>query len=251
MRIKYSATIFLFFILVVACDFDLKTSESGNVGQGGSMSRFAIQGNYMYVANSSSLQVFDLTAGTFNKVGETYVGFRLETIFAKPDYLYLGAADGMYIYSLAKPDAPSFIFRYAHILSCDPVVVQGTTAYITMRSGTQCNRGINMLDIVDISNPNNPVLIRSYDMESPHGLGVDGSCLFLCDGANGLKMYDVKNPNDIHLIKEIKDIDAYDVIPRNGLLTLTGKDGIFQYSYNCELKQVTLLSKIPVERDIF
>lgn len=86
-------------------------------------------------------------------------------------------------------------------------------------------------------------------MASPHGLGIDGTCLFLCDGTNGLKVYDVANAADIKLVHEVNDIDAYDVIPRQGLLTLTGEDGIFQFSYDCNAKQVNLLSKIPVERE--
>lgn len=250
MRIDSTLLLGALAIIIGSCDVDFSSARAdGGTGQGGSMTRFAIQGNYVYVTNAQSIQVFSIDSNTFEKVNEVWAGFGLETIFAKGEYLYLGAADGMYIYSISNPEAPQFIFRYAHIVSCDPVVVQGTTAYITMRSGTTCNRGINALDIVDISNPNSPVLIKSYPMASPHGLGVDGTCLFLCDGANGLKVFDVANPADIKLIHEVKDIDAYDVIPRQGHLTLTGEDGIFQFSYDCNSKQVNLLSKIPVERE--
>ncbi len=244
MRFSWVMWLLLF---VVACESGDSSFES-STGQGGSMTRFAIQGNYLYVVDHTSIQTFQLKGNNFEKVNQTPVTTRLETIFPKGDYLYLGAADAMYIYSIANPASPEFIFRYAHIVSCDPVVVQGTTAYVTLRSGNTCNRGANALEIIDISNPNQPQLIANYPMTSPHGLGVDGTCLFLCEGAVGLKVFDVSNPQNIVLTQEITDIYAYDVIPRNGLLTLTGEDGVFQYKYNCENHSLEMVSKIPVFR---
>lgn len=233
--------------ILLSCESGDSSFES-STGQGGSMTRFAIQGDYLYVVDQTSIQTFRLQGNSFEKVNQTPVTMRLETIFPKGDYLYLGAADAMYIYSIADPASPQFIFRYAHIVSCDPVVVQGTTAYVTLRSGTACNRGANALEIIDISNPNNPKLLANYPMTSPHGLGVDGTCLFLCEGPAGLKVFDVSNPLDIVLTTQIDDIYAYDVIPRNGLLTLTGEDGVFQYNYNCDNHSLELVSKIPVLR---
>ena len=35
--------------------------------------------------------------------------------------------------------------------SCDPVVVQGDYAFVTLRGGTECQGFSNQLDIIDIS----------------------------------------------------------------------------------------------------
>jgi hypothetical protein len=154
----------------------------------------------------------------------------------------------MYIYSIANPETPSFVFQYAHIVACDPVVVQGNRAYVTLRSGgIECNRGTNALEVIDITNPHNPSLIANYPMQSPHGLGVDKSLLFLCEGAGGLKVFDIRNERDIKLITNVDDFFAYDVILQKGLATVTGEDGIFQFSYN-ESGGISLVSKIPVTR---
>ena len=42
-------------------------------------------------------------------------------------------------------------------------------------------------------------------------------------------------------------INAYDVIPLEGTLMLTAKDGIYQYDYS-NLKNIKMLSKITIEK---
>jgi len=232
--------------LVMGCENEGMQMSDGT-GQGGSMTRFAISGNYLYLVNHTSIKVFDITGGNFEQREEVHVGWGVETIFAREDYLYLGANDAMYIYSIEDPVRPSFIFRYQHILSCDPVVVQGTRAYVTLRSGSTCNRGVNALEIIDISDPYQPVLIKNYPMSSPHGLGVDNNFLFLCEGDRGFKVFDITDERDIVLMEHRDDFFAYDVIAREGVATVTGEDGIFQFSYGSE-PEITQLSKIPVER---
>ena len=247
MRYFKQSVYLILFVILGSCDADVSTAGEGGIGQGGSMTRFAIQGNRMYVAGQSTIKVFDITNDNFSELNEIAVGFGLETIFAKGTYLYLGANDAMYIYSISNPDQPSFIFRYSHIVSCDPVVVQGNRAYVTMRGGTRCNAGSNALEIIDIEDPYNPKLIQNYPMESPHGLAVDGDMLFICEGEAGLKVFDINNERDIQLKEHLKDFFAYDIIARQGLATITGEDGIFQYSYGPGTK-LGLLSKIPVTR---
>lgn len=233
--------------VLLACDADVTSSADGGIGQGGSMTRFAIQGNRMYVVGNSTITVFDISQDNFSEIGKVSVDSGLETIFAKGEYLYLGANDAMYIFSISNPDQPAFIFRYSHIVSCDPVVVQGNRAYVTMRGGTRCNAGSNALEIINIEDPYNPKLIQNYPMQSPHGLAVDGNTLFICEGEAGLKVFDITNERDIQMKEHIKDFFAYDIIARQGLATITGEDGIFQYSYGPSAK-LELLSKIPVTR---
>ena len=60
---------------------------------------------------------------------------------------------------------------FNHARSCDPVVVDDTLAYITLRTGTNCGGNLNVLDVVNIKNINKPVTVMSYAMTNPHGLG--------------------------------------------------------------------------------
>jgi hypothetical protein len=236
----------LIFIVIFSCGEEASLSDGGS-GQGGSMTRFAISGNYLYLVDNSSVKVFSIGGNAFQQIQEVPISFGMETIFAKGDYLYLGANDAMYIYSIADRTSPAFVFRYQHIVSCDPVVVQGDRAYVTLRSGSACNRGTNALEVIDISNPYHPVLINNYPMSSPHGLAVDGNLLFLCEGEYGLKIFDITS-DQMELLEYRDDFFAYDVIAREGLATVTGEDGIFQFSYGETPDALTLLSKIPVLR---
>jgi hypothetical protein len=84
-------------------------------------------------------------------------------------------------------------------------------------------------------------------MTNPHGLGIDNSTLFICDGDDGLKAFNASDINTIdkNLLAHYKDINAYDVIPFNNTLIMIGADGIFQYDYT-NPKDIKLLSTIAV-----
>jgi len=103
---------------------------------------------------------------------------------------------------------------------------------------------VNQLDILDVSNLTSPQLVKSLNLQNPFGLGVDGKYLFVCDGDAGLKVFDINKPAEPTLIKQFGGINAYDVIPLNGLLLLIGKDGLYQYAYQAQ--EMNLISKIPV-----
>ena len=154
----------------------------------------------------------------------------------------------MHIYSLENKEEPNYISSYEHVTSCDPVVVQDSYAYVTLRGGSECMGFNNQLDIVDISNLNNPRLFKTYEMINPHGLGVDGNCLFISEGEYGIKMYDKTDLDDLRLIKHFDDIGSLDVIPFQGVLMVIGSDGFHQYNYDCENAEMSYISTIPIER---
>ena len=215
-------------------------SGSG-VGIGGSMARFGITGNVLYVVHQSNLKVFDITNKTAPvKVTDLNPGWNVETMF-------LGTTTGMAIFDISTPTNPVLQTFFTHARSCDPVIVEDTLAYVTLRMGTNCGGSLNCLDVVNIKNITKPVTVMSYPMVSPNGLGKDGDLLFICDGSAGLKVYDSSDPKTItsHLIYSYPDIMAYDVIPIGKVLVMIGADGLFQYNYS-NVKNITLLSSILV-----
>ena len=130
--------------------------------------------------------------------------------------------------------------------ACDPVVVQDNLAYVTIRSGVTCGGSdVNELQVIDISNLANPILLSTFEMFNPHGLGIDGNVLFICDGEAGLKVFNAENPLTIgnQLIHQFQNIQATDVIPHNQIAILIGENGLFQYDYS-NPEHITLLSTI-------
>ena len=225
---------------------DAAISPSGN-GVGGSLARFTLGDGFLYTVSTLDLTVFDLkTPSSPNKLKTINLGFGAETIFPYKDFLYIGTQTGMKIYDNKDQSNPKLLSTYTHILSCDPVVVQGNYAYVTLRSGTNCQRGQNSLDIVDVSKPANPQLIKSISMQNPHGLAVDGNNLFVCEGTFGLKSFDITDPLNPILREFLTNVVSYDVIPSEKKLIVTGKDGIYQYDYS-QAKSMELISKIPIE----
>ncbi len=208
---------------------------SSGAGIGGSMARFTIVDSYLYMLNAFGVE----TASLENPVkpviiNNLQVGWGLETIFPYEDKLFIGSTTGMHILGISNPAAPEHISTYQHLFACDPVVVEGNYAYVTLRTGTACRMAnLNVLEVIDISNVQNPKLVKAYPMHNPHGLGIDDGILFLCDGDAGLKIFDATDPLKIdqHVLAKYPSINAYDVIPFGNVLMMIGAGGLYQYSY--------------------
>ena len=223
-------------------------------GVNGSMSRFAITDNYLYtihIQNALStvnpsyssyimsyttgwLKVFDIENEQFESVNSVNVSTAVETLFAYNDHLFLGMSNGMQIYSIKNPSAPVYVSNTWHFWGCDPVVVSGDYAYLTVRSTNVCGQSGNLLQVIDISNIVQPQVVTQYALQEPFGLGIDDNKLFVCD--NGLKVFDATNPVQVgsKLLFATTEFKGYDLIPYNNLLIVIGGDGLYQYSYSSD-----------------
>ena len=211
----------------------------------GSMSRFATYGDYLYVVSSNMLKTFSLSGSAITKIREQYVSWNVETIFPYEEKLFLGTTNGLIIYGINDPSNPEYLSSLVHIVGCDPVVVQGDYAYVTIRGGNACGQNMSLLQVVDISNPSLPVMKNSFNMKEPYGLGIDGNILFVCD--QGLSIFDATNPLVVGMMPIIQfaSIKGYDVIPYNNNLILIGGDGLYQYDYS-DIRDIKLTSSLKV-----
>lgn len=219
-------------------------------GIAGSMARFGLYNNYLYAIDKHQLQVFDIsTLEQPNLANTVSVGWGIETIFPHGNHLFIGANDGMYIFDNSTPTAPSQTSKFKHARACDPVYVVGNKAYVTLRDGNACQGYNNQLDIVNISNLENPHLIKTHQMQHPHGLSVrPNHTLFLCEGVHGVKILDVSNDNNINLLGQINDIHAFDVIAlSDGHILVIGQDGLYQFdtSNPSEPQQLSVIKSRP------
>lgn len=230
---------------------DFAGNGNGSAGVGGSFARFAINGDHLYLVDNWQMYPFDISNAT-NPVSSSdpfSIGWNVETIYPYKNNLFIGTQTGMLIYGLDNPNEPNYVSEFAHVRSCDPVVVDDKYAYVTLRNGNPtCGGFENQLDIVDISNLNNPFLVESYEMFNPHGVGIDGSSLFVCDDEEGLKIYDAENVQDIDLVENYRNIQVTDVIPINylDLLIAVGDQGFLIYDY-ADMSNINLLSEIRVD----
>ena len=217
-------------------------------GVGGSLARFTISNDHLYMLDGGDVVTVNVTSERApQESSRTMINWDMETIFPHKDKLYIGAMSGMYIVDISSPESPTMLANYRHVTSCDPVVVDDKYAYVTLRSENLCQAGANLLEVIDIENPREPELVKSYAMANPHGLGIDDKTLFLCDGYEGLKAFDATDVLNItsNQLAHYKGINATDVIPFKNLLMMIGTDGIFQYDYS-NPKDIKLLSQIRV-----
>ncbi len=222
-------------------------SSSSPVGISGSLARFALLNDYMYSVSNDSLRVVNVSsnANPFI-VNAINLGWGIETVFPFKDKLFIGSNTGMFIYGVQNPVNPVKLGSFNHVRTCDPVIADDNFAYVTLHSGTRCTGFTNQLDVLNITNIQSPQLIKSYPLTSPRGLSKDGNLLFICDGNDGLKVFDAANPNSISLIKQFIIAEANDVIAYNNIALVVAKDGLYQYDYT-NAADIKLLSKIAVQ----
>ena len=220
--------------------------DGSSTGTGGSMARFTIVGTYLYALHDGYVELFDIsTPEEPAKWTKIDLSWDIETIFPYQDKLFIGSMTGMYIFDNSNPANPVELSEFSHARSCDPVVATDTRAYVTLRSGTVCGGGSDELNVIDISDIKSPVLLKTYGMWEPYGLGIEGDTLFICDGPAGLKIYNAADDMNHVLLKWFKDIESFDVIPLGGIAIVVGKGGLYLFDYS-DTENISLLSNIAI-----
>lgn len=216
-------------------------------GVGGSMARFGLYKNLLYIVNQNNLLTFKLNSSSdVTLLNTSYVSWNVETIFITDNHLFLGTQNGLIVESLEVPEKPSVKGSFTHVTACDPVVIRGDLAFVTLKGGTTCRGTVNQLDVIRMSDSYSKfTLLKSYPMFGPQGLGIDDDLLFICDGDAGLKIYNAADPLAINQIAIFPSINAYDVIPLNNYLFMIGDKGFMLYDYS-NIQNIKQIGFIPV-----
>lgn len=210
----------------------IQNASESVTGTGGSLARFQIVDNYLYTVGDHEMAIFNIQDLSSPVLANTqYAGWNIETMFQANDYLYLGSTNGMYIYSLNNPSLPEYVSEFVHWEGCDPVVVDGDYAYLTLRGGNACGQLESVLEVIDVSDKSNPTLVKRYELDNPYGLGFKGNNLFVSDGTSGLKLFDKTDPLNIEMVKSFQNIQSRDVIPLEDKLLMIGGKMLYQYEY--------------------
>lgn len=220
-------------------------SNGQTVGINGSMSRFSIINNFLYTVGYSNLSTFDIGQPFSPSFTNTVqVDWHVETIYPLKDKLFVGTNNGMYMYDVqTSPSKPNLVGSFTHVRGCDPVIADDKYAYVTINDSSACLGFNNELQVVNIQDLSNSFLVKSYSMTHPVGLSKDGNLLFVCDGKDGLKVYNATDVNSLVMIKQLKDATVFDVIAQNGLAIVVADKGLYQYDYS-DLNNIHLISKL-------
>lgn len=223
-------------------------STGSAYGIGGSMARFGLYKDFLYIVNNNMLLTFKLNSSSqVTLLNSGYVSWNVETIFIADNHIFLGTQNGMIVETLEVPEKPVQIGSFSHVTACDPVVIKGDLAFVTLKGGTTCRGGAaNQLDVVQMSNSYSKfTLLKTYPMVGPQGLGIDDDLLFLCDGDAGLKVYNIADPLSMVQLSVFPSINAFDVIPVNNYLFMIGDKGFMLYDYS-NIQNIKQIGTIPV-----
>ncbi len=254
-NILYILLSLTFISSLVSCEQEADTGPSNEVLTG-SYSRMLINGDFLYYVNTTEIRTVDISNPMNPYTRSTIVvGFNIESLYRKDDLLFIGSSDNMYIYQLEANGIPVFKAQVAYenlddFQECDPIVVKGDYAYVTLSSGNievpGCGtvRSVNALLIFDISDLDNVVEVDRIQMDFPRGLGYDDNYLFVCEGSLGVDIFDIDNPTSVEKLGELRGFKAFDLIPSENILMVIGEDlELFDYS---DISNVVKLSSIDI-----
>ena len=186
------------------------------------------------------------------------VGFEIESISKFGGVLFIGSGEALHIFEVGTDGIPERRSQtnYSEFeqdqTPCDPVVSDGIHAFVTLSSNliteeSFCGREIpvNELRIYDVTDITQPKELNRLEMVEPKGLAVEGDLLFICDGINGLKVFNKSDVNNLVEIYHFEDYQTRDVIAKDGLLIVIGKGQLKQYDYS-DITNMTLLSTLDL-----
>lgn len=238
---KISVLVVLLTGILAACNKDAKLGPS--TGTGGSLARFTIAKEHLYVVDGNTLHVFGLQhPGKPSELGSLMLSFggEVETIYPWEDQLFIGTMSAMHIISIADPAHPKHQGTAVHVTACDPVVANDRHAYVTIRTGNNCGGNSNTLQVFDVTDPTSPVLKYTIQLSNPRGLGLSGNHLYVCDSEAGLVVFDVSTPQNPEILKTITGHNFSDCIPIGNLLITMVANGMVLYDISNPAEPVFL-----------
>ena len=219
-----------------------------STGTAGSMAGMVLMNNYLYaITEMHSLGIVDISNPVAPKLDSTFfAGFDLQTIYPFEDKLFLGSAIGMFIYDVSDPRHPVSMGEFTHGHACDPVITDGSYAYVTLHSGSSCGGDQNELDVIDVKDLLHSKLVKTYQLTKPTGLCKDGDLLFICDG-DAVKIYNAAYPAGLQFQQQIASKEPYDIIAVNKKALVVNSEGLYQYDYS-DMRHIRLLSFLATKK---
>ena len=219
--------------------YDAVPLSSGSTGS--SYATFAVIGDYLYFFSYGELVTMDIsTPEDPVELSRTRLEWSVQTIYPTQRYLFLGGSRGMYIYSRESPANPVKVGQLVHARSCDPVVVSGRYAYVTLRGGNTCGQTNDLFLVVYVADPANPQLRSQTPLPTPYGLAVDFPLAYISNGNGGTSLIDVREAAAPVKLQSWSGIRSKDFILRDDILYVMGFDDVRLYDVSDPLDPVQL-----------
>ncbi len=223
-----------------ACGYEMAPDapRAGSSG-GSSYATFAVIDDFLYRVDGHKLVVYDIQEPAEPvELQRVHLGWTVETIYPTAQYLFIGGTRGMFVCDRINPGEPVMIGSVEHIRACDPVVVAGDIAYVTVRGGNRCGESPDEVMTVDISDPSTPWIVSKKPMATPYGLAVREPFLFVSTGEHGFALLDVTHSNQPAILKTWTEWPTKDFLWSNDVLIVLGFDDLHIYDVSDPQKPV-------------
>lgn len=219
-------------------------SFAGNSnGTSGTVNRVTVAHDRVYIINRTDLAILNNEGSQLQKVDNnfSFFGWDMETVFPYEDKLFIGSRSSMDIYDVTDADQPQHVYNFQHATSCDPVLADQEAAYVTLRTAdfSPCPGDINALVTLDITELNRPTQTSEVTMESPYGMTLIGDKLYVAEGEQGLKIFDVSDRHNPTILETVRDVQAYDILAhptKENLILVATPQGLSQFEVDVENK---------------
>ena len=247
--------LFSMLFLMFSCDKnDLENTSSSN-GISGSITRFAVSGQYMYVLNQHEVQTYDISdSDNPVLIHHLAADYGLETIHIYDNTIFLGSTTALYILDIqTNPAAPALLSKTFPDIQvgpshCDPVVAKGNYVYSTIKITANVCGNIaseSALVVYDVTDLSAPEVVNSYLLSEPNGLGYQDDYLFICDeGSDKIEVFDITKPAQPELTGlSISITDPVDLIIDRGKMIVSTKTDFLIFDIS-DVQHIQKLGKI-------
>ncbi|MBP7821962.1 MAG: hypothetical protein KA010_03500 [Saprospiraceae bacterium] len=252
MKKIYFVLVAIILVVFTSCSLDSSLSEfdnSSNSGMSGSIKKFVINGDFMYVLNNNEIQTYDVSNSDKPILKNSIrTDYGLETITVYDGYVYVGSTTSLYILNIDDASAPIILSktdRNYSFTGCDPVAVKGNYAYSTVKIIANICGTVNTtsaLIVFDVHDKRNPREIKRIPMSMPNGLAFVRDYLLVCDaGANEVVVFDVSDlENPIHTNYSFDLEDPVDLIinGNKGIISTKNSFDIYDLSDIADIKKI-------------
>jgi len=167
------------------------------------------------VGYSKGLRILDISDIT-NPILLGSYGTHATCVFVQDDYAYIiGSPDAFEVIDISDPENPVKVGAIQQF-NCSPsyrLLVNGSIAYVSSGCG---------LDIINISNPEAPIILHKYHSIEAYDLVLHNQIAFVAARYNGFVILDVSDPSNPQNISQLfLNYSTYDIYYSNKVVYLS------------------------------
>lgn len=215
-----------------------------NFQEAPSTARFAKVGNALYAVGERDLKLFDLSTPEAPLLEKTIpLGIDVRKVTTFENFLFVYSHLGLYVYDATSRQQPAFFSQYAEVLPCNNLAATPDYIYLSQRKDSLCGSAENQVQVLDFRNPRNITKKGEYFFNSPYDVAVNDGKLFLTEGEEGVKIFNLRRDGVINSLAHLTGQTANRVLAWRQFFLFSSPNGISQYNLRDD-NSIVLLSEL-------